>query len=623
MGKKSSKKKANHSLQAEMVRPAKDFKGDCPGWVSSAPEQIQCNNNSFGTVGDIGNKILQIINKCIEFVVKNKNDFVKSVKDFVLNRKLTLKIMLFILITMGTSGIQKELGKFFEQSPKTPTKGAFTRAMNRLKPDALYRLFRMINAEIETAGLALKTYRKFRLFAIDSSSLNVCKNSAEKLTLSKDGKYNQTNVHAILDIINGFFIDAIVMNKNILPERVAAEIMLSRNIELAKTALVLEDRGYISLNHLAFLLTNKFAFCIRSKDMTSEKCWLKEYDHLFEPYMKNGEFDVVLTLRVFSDPKAESEEDGLFINNPKYKYCENFQYCGENGYFEMNLRIIRHMLSSGIPEILVSNVSPSVISHEETKTIYYFRWFEEGEFRHLKYFCHAICLHHTVADRYVNEIFGRLIMANFTSICVANSLSVEGNICATDLPTNNDTEQSGPADCFKERAIEECNSLLDSGLSYGIKADENVEKDRSDDDHCADCGNADKLVPQSSTKVTAAPCLKVDSGIGDLLSCSLKSSPDMLMISMNADVSSIYMLRGNENVRIFKLNYSILCDALYCATRKNGRRFRLQEPAETPEDFVVYAARFRTRIGRDRPPEQIPERGKSRITYFPPLAYRP
>ena len=623
MGKKSNKKQVNHSLRAEMVRPAKDFKGDCPGWVSSAPEQIQCNDNSFGTVGDISNKILQIIVKCIRSAVKNKNDFVKNVKDFVLKRKLTLEIIFFLIITMGVSGIQKELGRFFEHSPKTPTKGAFSRAMNRLQPDALERLFRIINAEIEAAGLALKTYRKFRLLAIDSSSFNVRRNIAEKLTLSKDGKYNQTNLHAILDIINGFFLDAIVMNKNVLPERDAAEIMLLRNLGLARSALILEDRGYISLNHLAFLLINKFAFCIRSKDMTSEKCWLKEYEPLFEPYMKNGEFDVVLTLRVFCDSKAESKEDGLFINNPKYKYSETFHYCGENGYFEMNLRIIRHMLSSGIPEILVSNVSPSVISYEETKTIYYFRWFEEGEFRHLKYFCHAIFLHHTVADRYVNEIFGRLIMANYTSICVANSLSVEGNICATELPTNNDTEQREPADCFKERAIEECNSLLDSGLSYGIKADENAEKDRSNDGCCTDCDNDNELASQSSTKNNAAPCLLVDGSIGDLLSCSLKSSPDLLMISMNADVSSIYMLRGDESVRIFKLNYNILCDALYCAMIKEGRRFRLQKPAETPEDFIVYAARFRTRIGRVRPPEQIPKRGTSHISYFPPLAYRP
>lgn len=655
MGTTNVNKHTEQLSSTMMIRDSKDFAGNCLSWVSSSPEK-PLDENNYRTIGDIANTVFDIICDCIDDFVKNKNEYVNRITDFVKRRKLTLEILVFIIITMGPGGIQNELGYFFEYSSEAPTKGAYTRAINRLQPNAIERLFREINRRIEAAGLALKTYRGFRLIAIDSSSINVITNHKEVLTLV-NGKFNQTNLHALFDVTNGYFPDGVVMSKNVLPERDAAEIMLSRHPELAGPAIILEDRGYISLNHLAFLLINGFAFLIRSKDILTEKSWLKPYEPLFKQYMKDEEFDVVITIRVFSDSKAESEEDGLFIKNPKYKHCKDFKYCGDNKYFEMNLRIIRHMLPSGTPEILVSNISPAVISHEETKSIYYFRWFEEGEFRHLKYYCDAIYLHHTVADRYTNEIYGRLIMANYTSICVANSISVKGDFCEKDSSKTNGYDQPNPADVLKGRADEECSALLKSGLSFGLKdgfasgtnCTDNQETNSPDRScfeacilQCATDGGAEPGtncfcdIHQTAQAHHAIADQTVgvnieltkerknaDYSTNNIPSLTQVFPPEREIISMNADMSRIYILRDAESIRIYKLNYSILCKALYHAVLKKGQSLRLQKPANSIDDYMAYASRFLTQSWRKRPPEQIPPRGKSHMTYLPPLAYRP
>lgn len=646
-----SANKKDSTYLVPWIVPSEDFIGNCLGWIASAPEPAIV-NGMYSTLGDVGEILIKIIDDCICDVVINKHKYVTVEGAFTLRRKLTMEIMLYIIITMGEGGIQEELGEFFEYSPETPTKGAYVRALDRLKPDTLEQLFHEINRRIEASGLGSKTYLKFRIFAVDSSSINVCPNPEEKDTLVK-GQGNQTNAHALFDITNGYFLDVIVKSKNVLPERDASEIMISRHPSLSKNALITEDRGYISLNHIAFFLVNKIAFCIRSKDMLANKSWLKSYEPHFAQYMENGEFDVVMTIRVFKDAKAESAEDGVWSKNPKYKLCKDFRYCNENEYFEMSIRIIRVILPSGTPEILISNVSPALLSKEEAKEVYHLRWNEEGEFLHLKYNCKCLYLHHRNAARYTNEIYGSFIMANLSSVCVANSISVD--IIEQQSPNNyigkrikkemenllselennkfidgTFTELCLAEDCtcisfddFTDGTHEESSCVSDDAVyreEINSFDDVCVEKNKPDNRRCIVCTNNLDLANTSSAITNTS--VEFDYS---LVYSTFRSKPftsESVIISKDADMHCIFDIAGEDHVRVYKINYSVLCNSIYEEMKNMGRRFRRQKPSRGIRDALAYAARFRTRIGRKRPQEQIPPRGISRIKYFIPFEHR-
>lgn len=656
--------KKDSTYHVPWIVPSEDFIGNSLGWIASAPEPAIV-NGMYSTLGDVGEILLKIIDDCICDVVINKEKYIAVEGAFTLRRKLTMEIMLYIIITMGEGGIQEELGEFFNHSPETPTKGAYVRALDRLKPDTVEQLFHEINRRIEASGLGSKTHLKFRIFAVDSSSINVCPNPEEKDTSVK-GQGNQTNAHALFDITNGYFLDVIVKSKNVLPERDASEIMISRHPYLSKNALITEDRGYISLNHIAFFLVNDIAYCIRSKDMLANKSWLKSYEPYFAQYMENGEFDVVMTIRVFNDTKAESAEDGVWDKNPKYKLCKDFRYCKENEYFEMSIRIIRVILPSGIPEILVSNVSPTLLSKEEAKEIYHLRWNEEGEFLHLKYNCKCLYLHHRNAARYTNEIYGSFIMANFTSICVANSVSVnsieqqipnsyigkrikdEIEDLSSELKNNKfidstHTEGHSVEDCscisyddFTDGTHEENNCIsCDDVHREGISSFEDniciesvcfdgdvcLERNGLDNMHHIVCtNNLDLSIASSATTNT----LTIESDYSLIYSTfrSKTFTSESTIIPEDTDMHCIFSIVAENHVRVYKLNYSVLCKSIYEETRNMGRRFRRQKPSRGIRDALAYAARFRTRVGRKRPQEQIPPRGISRIKYFIPFEHR-
>ncbi|MBI4857215.1 MAG: hypothetical protein HY818_10810 [Acetobacterium woodii] len=85
----------------------------------------------------IKNKLEQTIQKLLE----NREKFANNPnKDLIRNRKLSLKMVIELLITMGAGSQNKELLEFFKFDASLPTASALIQQRNKLKPHQRFSL---------------------------------------------------------------------------------------------------------------------------------------------------------------------------------------------------------------------------------------------------------------------------------------------------------------------------------------------------------------------------------------------------------------------------------------------------------------------------------------------------
>lgn len=141
----------------------------------------------------------------------NRHDFVRNPsKDFTRNRKISFRILIEILITMGASSQNKELLEFYKFNVQLPTASASIQQRDKLKPSALlYVLQEFINSLGK-----MKTYKCYRLLAIDGSKITIFKDPNNKETFVITNQYsvgcNFLHLNALFDISNKVYLDATI-----------------------------------------------------------------------------------------------------------------------------------------------------------------------------------------------------------------------------------------------------------------------------------------------------------------------------------------------------------------------------------------------------------------------------
>ena len=107
-----------------------------------------------------------------------------------------------------------------------------------------------------------------------------------------------------------------------------------------------------------------------------------------------------------------------YLREKGYKYLAKsspFDFLdSEHPFYELSFRIVRILLPNGNYECLITNLDRKEFSTEKLKTLYKMRWGIETSFRKLKYTIGMSNLHSKNPEYICQEIFGKLILYNFT-----------------------------------------------------------------------------------------------------------------------------------------------------------------------------------------------------------------
>lgn len=257
-----------------------------------------------------------------------------------------VNLIAFILNNTKKS-LQFELDNFFKkvQGPDSSiTKQAFSKARQKLSPKAFVILFQAIVQQFYESN-DFKTYRDFRLLAIDGSTLEL--QNTEELRNAYGFAENRTHqiararISGLYDVQNHLLVDALIDRYDI-DEQDFAIRHIAKLLEYGlKNDLILFDRGYPSKKLIALLMESHINFLMRvSSQFISEVNQVKQPDKIVE-----------------------------------FKYKRQ----------TYRIRVVKFVLDSGNEEILISNLTEANFKIDDFKQLYFKRWGIETKYNELKH----------------------------------------------------------------------------------------------------------------------------------------------------------------------------------------------------------------------------------------------
>lgn len=355
-------------------------------------------------------EIKQELNRAISNgIALFKRDFGEGRTSFTRSSELTHERMIQLLLSMNGGSLEKELYKAGIKAGKS----AFSQRRKQLSNMEWEYIFEQFNQSDPN----VKTYKGYRIFAVDGTTVNMPRNPQAATFVQNAGNpkgYNQFHVNPLYDVLSKTYAHCVIQPQPKQDEIGALRFMLNWYDYPEKTLMV-ADRGYESYNLIAHFLENKVDFLIRVKQDRSAMRAVKSLP------MTTLDKDVSFTITT-TQTNEDKENDRIFIQTRKN---ESRAYSAKTkasrwdfpSPYNMQFRVVRFMLSTGEYETLVTSLKrgPGGFSIEELKELYHARWGIETAFRELKYGLGLVNLHGRSDEFVRQEIFAALIMANFCS----------------------------------------------------------------------------------------------------------------------------------------------------------------------------------------------------------------
>ncbi len=362
--------------------------------------------------------IHQNLEKAIEFVIANKQDFVKNpTTDFTRNRKLTLEKVIKLIISMEGGSLKKELYDFGKTNKIDVTSSAFVQQRSKIQ----YQAFETILKQFNSLSNDREKYKGYRVFAVDGSKINHFRNPDLEsfiTTLKNEKGFNQTHLNALYDVLNRTFKDILLQPVPKSNEHEALITMLKRNAFQGNN-IIIADRGYEGYNLIAHLInTENVDFLMRVKQGKGafrdiSKLPMIELD-------KDISFELTTT-----QTKEDKMHNRIFIQIHNKNKCYSSNTVMRNWDFgspyAMSFRVVRFMLDTGEYETVITSLPRSKFSMSEIKALYHMRWGIETSFREVKYVVGLINFHCKKEDLVKQEIYSSIIMYNYCSRIVSNA----------------------------------------------------------------------------------------------------------------------------------------------------------------------------------------------------------
>lgn len=367
-------------------------------------------------------KIDRALNKAIQRIIKNKEEYVKNPKtDFTRNRKLNMEKLIRLMLSMKSTALKQSLHQLIGTSNEYFTSSAFVQQRSKISSKVFKDIFYNFNAMCKDT----KTYRGYRIFAVDGTDVN-CPRNPESENFMRNSKcttgYNLMHMNALYDLMNKTYVDVITQPYKVNDEQGALVDMLRRNTFQGKNILT-ADRGYESYNVIATLIeAENLDFVIRLKHGSGAMY------HVQQLPMIELDVDVFISITT-----TQTKEDKLhkrrYIQTMRNKdkiYSDktNKSRWDHPSPYDMTIRIVRVLLDNGEYETLATSLPREEFSTEDIKDIYHIRWGIETAFRDLKYTLGLKYLHSKKDDSILQEIYSTLIMYNYCSR-IAGSVEIQ------------------------------------------------------------------------------------------------------------------------------------------------------------------------------------------------------
>ncbi len=359
----------------------------------------------------IKNSFLKILNS----MNSERSRFVKDPdKDFTRNRKCSFQSLLLLLLTMESHSLNHELRNFFQGcNGKIPSKSAIVQQREKLNDDVMPHLFYSLNE----AFTFKKLFHDYHLLACDGTDINIppMKNDTDTYVASNtsDVGYHQMHLNAVYDLLEERYVDVLVQSRAVFHEREAFITFLLRNPFPGKS-IYLADRGYFSINVLAYLMMAEQPFVFRINSEEVKNSILKHFN------LPNEEdFDINLDFEVTRSLK------GIYQNDPEKYICirsnRRFDFIDVNNRtstFPISVRLVKVKIDEGVYEYLMTNLPAEEFDVSTLKHLYHLRWGIETSFRFLKYNVALNYFHSKRRDFIIQEIYARLVLYNLTMLLV-------------------------------------------------------------------------------------------------------------------------------------------------------------------------------------------------------------
>ena len=369
------------------------------------------------------------LNTIIEEFASNKDQYVKNPgKDFTRDRKLPLEEVIKIVLSMEGGTLNKALYEYFNNDPdRIVSASALVQQRNKIKTELFMDLFYRFN-EI-TSQYDTKTYKGYRLYAVDGSDVNVAHDENADTYMKphkrrKDGEpakgYNQYHLNAAYDILNKVYTNVTLAPRPTANER-KEFVNILNDITLKDKTVFIADRGYFSWNMIAHV------------EHTDNADYLFRIPHspkTLATELPMTEFDIVKQLTITTKQTYRGKDGYIYVHKRKgtqknrvYKEqlseSTKYQQWDFDAFETLNVRIVRFQLTNGTYETIYTSLPQEQFSLEDIKKLYGMRWGIETSFRELKYIIGLTNLHSKKDDFVRQEIYAKLTMYNFCERIIA------------------------------------------------------------------------------------------------------------------------------------------------------------------------------------------------------------
>ena len=340
-----------------------------------------------------------------ELFVKNPG------KDFTRKRKLTFEAMIRLLLSMGGNSICKELLEANRYHVNTATASAFIQQRGKLLPFALGFLLH----EFTQSYKEIKTYRGYRLCAVDGSDLHIPTNPKDSASYFENHPgekgFSLLHLNTLYDLCNRMYLDTCIQARRNANEHHALTEMVDR-CAIGDPVILVADRGYESYNNFAHIEQKGWNYVIRVRDNYGiiSCLTLPDLDEFDETY------SLVLSRKQTLEIKTNKAKYRFLPSNTTFDFMDlHFQ-----PYYPITLRVVRFRIPDGSCQTVITNLDPKAFPASQIKEIYKTRWGIETSFRELKYAIGLLNFHAKKTEYIEQEIFANLILYNFSAMITSH-----------------------------------------------------------------------------------------------------------------------------------------------------------------------------------------------------------
>jgi Transposase DDE domain. len=310
----------------------------------------------------------------------------KTSKAFTRLRKMSFCDIIYFIIGAKRRCVQHELDKFFEQKGcESMSRQAFAQAREKIKPEAIRSINDGLLVDFEKYDPHIQTMHNHRVFAVDGSLIDLPENAVLRETFGyTTGSNNSSHCKARamigFDVLNQICAYGELINLSTSETTKMHDISdYFAEIEPYKNCIFVLDRAYPSLN-------------------------------LFKKMEQNHQFYLMrAAMSFYKEIVNAPKSDQIVTITRKGKKCD--------------VRVLKFTLSSGITEILVTNL-PQNFTYEELVSLYAKRWGIETNYHYLKNVELLECFTGESVTAILQDFYAGILMLNIAAIAHREQSSI-------------------------------------------------------------------------------------------------------------------------------------------------------------------------------------------------------